>query len=303
MTGAMLGTPAYMAPEQFLGETVDARADVYALALVVYQLLAGVLPWNAVQVMEWAECHVNVPPIPITSQPGCAALPKRYELALAHALAKNPKDRTATALAFMRELTGAEGARDPTPRVDVSPAVIGGVPSPDVPLELPVHAHGRGVGLALFALFALVSLGVGFLVVRSVLMRPTQRVEVAPASDHDAAAAPAHTDAGPPEAQRRARADLDEGLRAVTRDLDRAIRALTSLRARHALPERELEPLRAAIEREGDAKVREILASHATTTRKCDQVRERIRQLDATHAAETARKTVGSRCTLPRPTT
>jgi serine/threonine-protein kinase len=295
MTGAMLGTPAYMAPEQFLGETVDARADVYALALVVYQLLAGVLPWNAVQVMEWAECHVNVPPVPLTSQPGCAGLPKRYELALAHALAKSPRDRTATALAFLRELTGAESARDPTPRVDVSPAVIGGVPSPDVPLELPVHGRGRGVGVALFALFALVSLGVGFLVVRSVLMRPSPRAEVAAASDHDAAIV-LH-DAGPPEALRRARAELEDGLRTAPRKLSDAIRTLTSLRNRHALPERELERLRAAITHEGDMKVQEILRSRSlSATRKCDQIRELIQQLAAVHAAESAHNAATGHC-------
>jgi len=106
ITGAMLGTPAYMSPEQFMGEAVDARADVYALALVTYQMFAGTLPWEASSVMEWGEAQMHKAPRPLRSQPGCEALPERYDVALARALVKDARRRTATALEFARDLSG-----------------------------------------------------------------------------------------------------------------------------------------------------------------------------------------------------
>ncbi len=137
ITGAMLGTPAFMAPEQFRGEAADATADVYALALVVYQMLSGALPWNATTVMEWGEAHMFQAPRPLRTQPGCVDLPERADAAIARALAKDPRQRTSSALEFVRELTGAAqpgvASQPPTPAVVRGAAPVGAdAPAPGV---------------------------------------------------------------------------------------------------------------------------------------------------------------------------
>ena len=162
ITGAMLGTPAFMAPEQFRGETADATADVYAFATVVYQLLSGVLPWNATSVMEWGEAHMFQAPRPLRTQPACVGLPERVDVALSRALAKDPKQRTQSALEFVRELTGA--AQPGVAAQPVAPAVVRGA----APMALDVPAPGvvrstKPVIFAVVALFALVGVGAAWL--------------------------------------------------------------------------------------------------------------------------------------------
>ncbi|MFO0647971.1 MAG: serine/threonine-protein kinase [Polyangiales bacterium] len=135
ITGAMLGTPAFMAPEQFRGEAADATADVYALALVVYQMLSGVLPWNATTVMEWGEAHMFQAPRPLRTQPGCVDLPERADAAIARALAKDPRQRTASALDFVRALTGS--AQPGVAAPSIAPAVVPGALPHSVDLPAP----------------------------------------------------------------------------------------------------------------------------------------------------------------------
>src|SRR3954469_532261 len=60
------GTLAYMAPEQTgrMNRSVDARSDLYALGVTLYQILTGVLPFTAADPMEWVHCHIARPPAP-----------------------------------------------------------------------------------------------------------------------------------------------------------------------------------------------------------------------------------------------
>ncbi len=166
ITGAMLGTPAFMAPEQFRGETADATADVYAFALVVYQMLSGVLPWNATSVMEWGEAHMFQAPRPLRTQPACVALPERVDAAIARALAKDPRQRPQSALEFVRDLTGAAQPGVASP--PVAPSVVRGA----APASMEVPAPGvvrstRPVIFAVIALLSLVAAGVTWFATRS----------------------------------------------------------------------------------------------------------------------------------------
>jgi eukaryotic-like serine/threonine-protein kinase len=61
-SGMMAGTPAYMAPEQILGETADARADIYAFAVMLYELVTGRLPFEADSAVALIMQHINDPP-------------------------------------------------------------------------------------------------------------------------------------------------------------------------------------------------------------------------------------------------
>jgi len=110
LTGsALIGTPAYMSPEQCRGEPIDARSDQYALAVVLYQITTGRLPFEADTPMATALKHVNEPlPRPRLVNP---SIPEEVELVLVRGLAKDPALRYASILelndAFQEALRSA----------------------------------------------------------------------------------------------------------------------------------------------------------------------------------------------------
>lgn len=106
LRGTVVGTPRYMSPEQLTGGTVDARSDVYSLALIAYEMLAGHPPFEARSTIEWATCHTTKPPLPIETFPAGRELPEHTRRALARALSKLPSDRPPSARAFAAELLG-----------------------------------------------------------------------------------------------------------------------------------------------------------------------------------------------------
>lgn len=98
--GSVVGTPAYMPPEQLRGDAVDVRSDVYSLAVVTYELLTGDLPFGSASVAEIATRQLQ-PPL---MDP--ALVPVDLASLLARALAADPAQRPPDALAFAREVEG-----------------------------------------------------------------------------------------------------------------------------------------------------------------------------------------------------
>ena len=101
-TGMTMGTPDYMSPEQARGEDVTSSSDIYALAVVVYEMLVGQLPFYADTPLAVLLKHMNdMPPKPHTVLP---ELPIGVDLVLGRALAKTPAERYATASDFSNAL-------------------------------------------------------------------------------------------------------------------------------------------------------------------------------------------------------
>jgi eukaryotic-like serine/threonine-protein kinase len=92
--GRVVGTPLTMAPEQILGQPVDARTDIYALGLLLYQMVTGHLPYRSPTLMEVEDMHLSAP-IPRASLEGAKVSPAVDDV-IVRCLAKNKLDRYAT---------------------------------------------------------------------------------------------------------------------------------------------------------------------------------------------------------------
>ncbi|MGQ0601927.1 MAG: protein kinase domain-containing protein [Anaerolineales bacterium] len=105
MPGALFGTPRYMAPEQFRGEKLDARADLYSLAVMVYEFLAGRPPFLGETIESLYHQHLYTPPPDITTfNPD---VPETITMALSRALAKDAAIRFVSGAAFSAALRSA----------------------------------------------------------------------------------------------------------------------------------------------------------------------------------------------------
>ncbi|OQR61234.1 serine/threonine protein kinase [Streptomyces maremycinicus] len=105
--GQFVGTLDYVAPEQISGQPVDGRCDVYGLACVVYECLAGRPPFRRDDdvALLWAHQHADPPPL-TESRPG---LPPYLDAVFARALAKSPEARQPTCAAFVAGLRPTPG--------------------------------------------------------------------------------------------------------------------------------------------------------------------------------------------------
>ncbi len=112
-TGMVLGTVFYMAPEQVLGEHVDHRADIYALGVILFEMLTGRLPFEGESLTEVMQHHLHSPvPDPREIVP---SLPPAFTEVVRRAMAKKPEDRFQSAAEFKEALEKALGDGDKPP--------------------------------------------------------------------------------------------------------------------------------------------------------------------------------------------
>ncbi len=102
--GAMLGTPGYMSPEQAMGEDIDTRTDIYAVGVLLYQMLTGRLPFKAETVAELISMQVMRPVPPIAQvAPGVEVSPELEQL-ITQCLHRDPARRPEDVTVLMRQL-------------------------------------------------------------------------------------------------------------------------------------------------------------------------------------------------------
>ena len=124
----VVGSPAYMSPEQWRGEKVDGRADQYALAVLAFELLTGRRPFADASMQELLRMHLSADPPDIISL--------RHDLGshttdvMWRAMAKQPADRYPSSMAFVDALAGGDmagaAARISTARDGSTPSVVAG---------------------------------------------------------------------------------------------------------------------------------------------------------------------------------
>ena len=139
--GGIIGTPAYMSPEQVQGGQIDGRSDVYSLGIILFQMLSGRLPFDATTPIGLAFKHVSEP-IPSIQSLGSVRLPAEFQIIVNHAMAKQPDDRYPTALALSRDLSRLVHGSGPQPTV-VLPREGGVMPTQRVS-DGPAGAPGVG---------------------------------------------------------------------------------------------------------------------------------------------------------------
>jgi serine/threonine protein kinase len=121
-TGSVMGTPHYMSPEQCLGEELDHRSDIYSLGVVLYEMLAGVVPFNSPTSTAVVVQHVSQPPPSLRAIN--VSISPTVEAVVLRALEKQRDARPQTAGLLAQALTAAV-----TGTVPITPAMVSGIAS------------------------------------------------------------------------------------------------------------------------------------------------------------------------------
>ena len=111
LSGFVLGTPFYMSPEQAMGETLDARADIYSFGIMLYEMLTGVPPFRGNTVAEILAKHLEANPPPLAANNPRLNAPVQLETLIRGCLAKSPKDRPESMYTVVHELDAIERAQ------------------------------------------------------------------------------------------------------------------------------------------------------------------------------------------------
>jgi serine/threonine-protein kinase len=109
-TGLFMGSPKYMAPEQIRGDRVDARTDIYALGIIIYEMITGKVPFDRPNSVNILMAHVNEEPPPIRQMNPNTQVSVAFEETIARCMAKEPDQRFRSmdeVLAALKRIGGA----------------------------------------------------------------------------------------------------------------------------------------------------------------------------------------------------
>ena len=134
------GTLAYMAPEQTgrMNHSIDSRSDLYAIGVVLYQMLTGMLPFTAADPMEWVHCHIARRPVPPCER--LETIPAPVSQIVMRLLAKTAEERYQTAAGVERDLRHCLADWEAGGRIDDFPLGEHDIPNR---LLIPEQLYGR----------------------------------------------------------------------------------------------------------------------------------------------------------------
>ena len=141
--GMVFGTPEFMSPEQAQGKTLAPASDVYSLAVILYEVLTGKLPFDAKSAMDFIQMHVTTKPIALNKRAPGRVFPALLEQVMDRALAKRAEDRFASAADFAVAMQAVlQGAVELPPEAFASsPKPVHVAPAQQIS-RAPAHAHG-----------------------------------------------------------------------------------------------------------------------------------------------------------------
>ncbi len=215
-TGYIVGTPEYMSPEQVSGEALDGRSDNYSLALVLFRMLTGSLPFRADTPQESLASRLATDPSKLNEAAPGIEFPAQLQELMDRALARSRDGRFSSAVEFGKAVEAVlSGMPDSTPQIDLDAPThlmesgAGGAPrTPETPLPAPQPAPTEAKKVPAKAILAsvvvLVVGGIGVSVVLKGGSAPaatdsTSQVAAANLQVGDSTAAPADTLVTPPD--------------------------------------------------------------------------------------------------------
>ncbi|MDF2693196.1 MAG: Serine/threonine protein kinase PrkC, regulator of stationary phase [Labilithrix sp.] len=147
--GMVFGTPEFMSPEQAQGKTLTPASDIYSLAIILYEVLTGKLPFDAKNPMEYIQLHVTAKPKPINERVPGRTFPPLLWSVLEKALAKKSEERHASGAEFAHALTAVlnglpavppyQNGQAMRPMMASAPAALP-MPNPGAPVPPGAHA-------------------------------------------------------------------------------------------------------------------------------------------------------------------
>jgi eukaryotic-like serine/threonine-protein kinase len=155
--GTLLGTPAYMSPEQFMGQVADARTDIYSSGVLLYLLLTGERPFEGGMSSIMHKALNTEPPVPSLLS---VTAPPSFDAVVRRAMAKRPEDRFPSARAFAEAIRAAlERQIEPPARLDEA-TMVAARPQRPAPRVVPVASPAKRSNAPIITVVALIALGV-----------------------------------------------------------------------------------------------------------------------------------------------